>query len=92
MEFVCAINRMRTAHRSIQLHGTFYFSCAMALRLTNVLSPENGSSCHRRRRDSLAAQDLSASTAASGPHDFAVRLEPHTSVAALRPSHLTARS
>ena len=29
---LCAINRMRTAHDSIELHGTFYFSCAMALR------------------------------------------------------------
>ena len=30
---LCAINRMRTAHDSIELHGTFYFSSAMALRL-----------------------------------------------------------
>ena len=32
-DIVRAINRMRTAHGSIELHGTFYFPCAMALRL-----------------------------------------------------------
>jgi hypothetical protein len=35
VEFVRAINRMRSAHGSIELHGTFYFPCAMALRLTS---------------------------------------------------------
>src|SRR5258705_6538437 len=40
----------------------------------------------------LASQELDASTAASGPHDFAVRLS-HTRQSQLsHPSHLTARS
>jgi hypothetical protein len=47
-------------------------------------------SCHRRRRDT--SRPLDASTAASGPHDFAVRSS-HTRQSQLsRPSHLTARS
>ena len=55
------------------------------------LSPVNGSFA------TVAAQEMSptpldASTAASGPHDFAVRLS-HTRQSQLsRPSHLTARS
>ncbi len=36
-----------------------------------VLSPGNGLSCPRRRRD--ASRQLSARVAAPGPHDFAVR-------------------
>ena len=37
MGILCAINGMRTAHGSIELHGTFYFPCAMALRLIRAL-------------------------------------------------------
>src|SRR5438552_11107467 len=37
-----------------------------------VLSPVSGLVCHRRRRDT--SRQLSASIAAPGPHDFAVRL------------------
>src|SRR5207247_2312924 len=37
-----------------------------------VLSPVSGLCCHRRRRDT--SRQLSASIAAPGPHDFAVRL------------------
>src|SRR5438067_5078506 len=37
-----------------------------------VLSPVSGLFCHRRRRDT--SRQLSASIAAPGPHDFAVRL------------------
>ena len=55
-----------------------------------VLSPVNGFLA------TVAAQKLAArldaSTAASGPHDFAVRLTPRSSVALSRPPHLTARS
>ena len=39
--------------------------------------------CHRRPCRSLLLNELDASTAASGPHDFAVRDRPHSSVAAL---------
>jgi len=57
----------------------------------SVLSPVNGflATVARERR---ASRELSASTAASGPHDFAVRSS-HTRQSQLsRPSHLTARS
>ena len=35
--------------------------------------------CHRRPSGNFASQELDASTAASGPHDFAVRFTPHSS-------------
>ena len=44
--------------------------CAMALRLISAL-PGDRLSCHRHQRD--LTRKLDASTAASGPHDFAVR-------------------
>jgi hypothetical protein len=43
-----------------------------------VLSPVTGLSCHRRRRSCL--HRLDSSVGASGPHDFAVRLQHHSSV------------
>ena len=55
------------------------------------LSPVNGSFATVAPKK-LASQKLDASTAASGPHDFAVRSN-HTRQSQLsRPSHLTARS
>ena len=56
-------------------------------------------SCHRRRRDtaldpigSMRNRQLDASTAASGPHDFAVRVTRARLAHVSRPPHLTARS
>src|SRR5882672_5182308 len=46
--------------------------------------------CHRRRADTSARLD--ASTAASGPHDFAVRIGRLRLARLLRPPHPTARS
>ena len=43
-------------------------------------------------REKLASRELDASTAASGPHDFAVRLGRLRLVRHQRPPHLTARS
>src|ERR1700730_9125449 len=45
----------------------------MVLTAYFVLSPATGLSCHRHRADTSA--QLDASFGASGPHDFAVRLE-----------------
>ena len=42
--------------------------------------PSERLSCHRHHADTSASLD--ASTAASGPHDFAVRFTPHSSVMA----------
>jgi hypothetical protein len=46
--------------------------------------------CHRRRRDT--SRQLDASTAASGPHDFAVRFMRARLLRTSRPPHPTARS
>ena len=55
--------------------------------------------CHRHRRDtaldpigSMRNRQLDASTAASGPHDFAVRSSHTRQLQLSRPPHLTARS
>src|SRR5439155_13518963 len=55
-----------------------------------VLSPVERACCHRRRRDT--SRQLSASIAAPGPHDFAVRLgvfvrRDHSRLTPKRPSH-----
>ena len=83
-DIVCAINRMRTAHGSIELHPTIYFPCAMALRLM-PRSPR------RRIRLVTVACGLMARLGpvepgvpprtwrqqrASGPRGFAVRSNP----------------
>jgi len=49
-------------------------------------------SCHRRLREASLLKELNASTATSGPHDFAVRFRRVRLSRHLRPSHLTARS
>src|SRR5207247_9904242 len=55
-----------------------------------ALSPVERACCHRRRRDT--SRQLSASIAAPGPHDFAVRLGvfvrcDHSHLTPKRPSH-----
>ncbi|SDI04355.1 hypothetical protein SAMN05444171_5437 [Bradyrhizobium lablabi] len=39
-----------------------------------VLTPANGLCCHRHPQEALAPHELDASVAASGPHDFTVRV------------------
>jgi len=56
-----------------------------------VLSPVNGSFA-TVAPEKLASQELDASTAASGPHDFAVRVTRARRAHASRPPHPTARS
>jgi hypothetical protein len=50
----------------------------MVLTAYFALSPVTGLSCHRRIADISAKLD--ASFGASGPHDFAVRLQHHSSL------------
>jgi hypothetical protein len=50
---------------------------AMVLTAYFALSPVTGLSCHRRLADTSAKLD--ASVGASGPHDFAVRAQCHSS-------------
>ena len=56
-----------------------------------VLSPVNGSFA-TVAPEKLASQELDASTAASGPHDFAVRFMRARLLRTSRPPHPTARS
>jgi len=49
----------------------------------SALSSVTGLSCHRRSQEALASWKLDTSVGVSGPHDFAVRAGPRSSVAAL---------
>ena len=51
------------------------FPHAMVLTVSFVISPVIGLCCHRR----FACAKLDASVEASGPHDFAVRVQPRSS-------------
>src|SRR4051794_20590232 len=53
------------------------FPHAMVLTVSFVISPVIGLVCHRR----FACAKLDASVEASGPHDFAVRVQHHSSKA-----------
>jgi len=59
----------------------------MGLTAYFVLSPVTGLVCHRHRRDAKHRRQLDASVGASGPHDFAVRAQCHSSFDMPRPSH-----
>ena len=74
--------RITKRTRAYRAAGTLRPSLRNGFTAYFVLSPENGSFASVAR-EKLASPELDASTAASGPHDFAVRFEPHTSVAAL---------
>src|SRR5215212_157460 len=76
-----AYRAARTLRPSLRNGFTAYF----------VLSPENGSFASAATQEINPAQ-LSASTAAPEPHDFAVRVRRVRRARHLRPSHLTARS
>src|SRR6266550_1044924 len=83
--------RKQKCTRAYRAAGAFRPSLRNGFTAYSELSPVNGSfaTVARERR---ASRELDASTAASGPHDFAVRLS-HTRQSQLsRPSHLTARS
>src|SRR6267143_2014806 len=90
-----AVSRAKCANKNAHEHTGSAETLRPSLRngftAYSELSPVNGSfaTVARERR---ASRELDASTAASGPHDFAVRLS-HTRQSQLaRPSHLTARS
>src|SRR5437588_2306811 len=77
-------------HTSIQGSGSIpAFPAQWLYGLLRAL-PGERLFCHRRRRDT--SRPLDASTAASGPHDFAVRLSHTRQLQLSRPSDLTARS
>src|SRR5258705_13924982 len=83
--------RKQNCTRAYRAAGTLRPSLRNGFTAYSELSPVNGSFA-TVARERLASHELDASTAASGPHDFAVRLS-HTRQSQLaRPSHLTARS
>src|SRR5437763_10748700 len=78
------------AHTSIQGSGNTPTSPAQWLYGLLRALPGERACCHRRRRDT--SRQLSASIAAPGPHDFAVRFgvfvrRDHSRLTPKRPSH-----
>ena len=62
----------------------------MVLTVYFALSPATGLVCHRRPQETckkLASRELDTSVGVSGPHDFAVRAQCHSSFDKPRPSH-----
>jgi hypothetical protein len=80
---------MEKAHK--QSHHRYVAStdipCAMVLTVSFALSPVNRACCHRHQRDAKHHRQLDASVEASGPHDFAVRIDARRLRASMRPSH-----
>jgi hypothetical protein len=69
----CAKCTKKNAHEHTGSAESIRPSLRNGFTAYSALSPVNGLSCHRRP-GKLASQELDASIAASGPHDFAVRL------------------
>jgi len=87
----CANAHKERAHEHTGSAETLRPSLRNGFTAYNELSPVNGSFATVIPKK-LASQELDASTAASGPHDFAVRLSHTRQLQLSRPSHLTARS
>src|SRR5438034_3869538 len=86
-----AIAHKRCAHEHTASAETLRPSLRSGFTAYFVLSPVNGSFA-TVAPEKLASQELDASTAASGPHDFAVRLGRFRRARRPRPPHPTARS
>jgi hypothetical protein len=83
----CVKNTRVSHHR---FTGTPGLPCAMVLTAYFALSPVTGLVCHRHPQETckkLASRELDASVGASGPHDFAVRAQRHSSFDLPRPPH-----
>src|SRR5205807_1803950 len=87
----CAIAHWESAHEHTGTGGASRPSLRSGFTAYFVLSPANGSFATVAPKK-LASRELDASTAASGPHDFAVRSSRTRQLQLSRPSHLTARS
>src|SRR5437762_9316306 len=83
--------RKQKCTRAYRAAGAFRPSLRNGFTAYFELSPVNGSFATVAPKK-LASRELNASTAASGPHDFAVRLSHTRQLQLSRPSHLTARS
>jgi hypothetical protein len=83
-----SVESTRVSHR--RFTGTPGLPCAMVLTVYFALSPVTGLVCHRRPQETckkLASRELDTSVGVSGPHDFAVRAQCHSSFDMPRPSH-----
>ena len=80
---VRCLESTRVSHH--RFTGTPGISCAMVLTAYFALSLVTGLVCHHRRRKDF--RQLDASVGASGPHDFAVRKQRHSSFDMPRPPH-----
>ena len=87
----CAVAHRRRAHEHTGSAETLRPSLRNGFTAYFELSPVNGSFATVAPKK-LASQELDASTAASGPHDFAVRVGRLRLARLSRPPHLTARS
>src|SRR6185436_15078505 len=87
----CAIAHKERAHELTGSAGASRPSLRSGFTACFVLSPVNGFLA-TVVPEKLASQELDASTAASGPHDFAVRFSHARLAHASRPPHPTARS
>src|SRR5437762_2757340 len=83
--------RKQKCTRAYRAAGAFRPSLRNGFTAYSALSPVNGSFA-TVAREKLRFSGLDASTAASGPHDFAVRSSRTRQLQLSRPSHLTARS
>jgi hypothetical protein len=81
----------KNAHEHTGTDGTLRHSLRNGFTAYIVLSPENGSFASVITQGVNLAR-LDASTATSGPHDFAVRFMRVRLLRIPRPPHLTARS
>src|SRR5438445_12441266 len=86
----CAKRTVIDAHEHTGSAETARLSPRNGFTAYFALSPVSGLVCHRRRRDT--SRQLSASIAAPGPHDFAVRLgvfvrHDNSRLTPKRPSH-----
>src|SRR2546430_6128787 len=86
-----AIAHRKRAHEHTGSAETLRPSLRNGFTAYSALSPVNGSFA-TVAHEKLRFSGLSASTAASGPHDFAVRSSYTRQSQLSRPSHLTARS
>src|SRR5437660_2573384 len=86
-----AICANKSAHEHTGSAETLRPSLRNGFTADSELSPVNGSFATVAPKK-LASRELDASTAASGPHDFAVRSSRTRQLQLSRPPHLTARS
>ena len=87
----CAIAHRKRAHEHTGSAGASRPSLRSGFTAYFVLSPVNGSFATVAPQEALLPKELDASTAASGPHDFAVRLSQPRQSWLSRPPHPTAR-